>query len=190
MATRLGRRGLTGRRLAGVLLMMVAVAWGGARQPAAQTPPHLAFIYSGGESNGPVEIARAARPLGIDTTIFAPGSGGTPLTPETDLGAFDVVFVDGAADGIAKLLPALTAAATRTRVVVVNRTVVVPGAVAIDAHPDITEYWRQASQDNYAGLAQYLVARVAGRAWPRGVPPPIVYPEHGFHHPDAPALFP
>ena len=190
MAIRLGRRGLARRRLAGLLLVVAAVAWGGLRQPAAQTPPHLAFIYSGGESNGPVEIGRAARPLGIDTTIFAPGSGGTPLTPETDLGAFDVVFVDGAADGIAKLLPALTAAASRTKVVVVNRTVVVPGAVAIDAHPDITEYWRQASQDNYAGLAQYLVARVAGRAWPRAVPSPVVYPEHGFHHPDARALFP
>lgn len=158
-------------------------------RPQAQERPRLVFIYAGGESTGPVEILRAVTPLGLDATVFAPGSGGTPLTAETDLGAFDVVFADGAAEGVAALAPRLSQAAARTKVVVVGRPGLVAGAVPLEAHPAIADYWRHASQDNYAGLAQYLAVRIAGRPERTPVPPPVVYPEFGFHHPDRSGLF-
>jgi cobaltochelatase CobN len=176
-----------GRRTVAVALGLLALALAG---PAAQPGPRLAFIYTGGESTGPVEIRRAVEPLGIATVLFAPGPGGTPLTPDTDLGQFDVVFVDGSVSSLEPMRSQLEAAALRTRVVIVTPGMTVPGQIPLEGHPDIARYWQNASQDNYAGLAQYLLVRVAGRPWTRPVPSPIVYAAFGFHHPDLPQLLP
>ncbi len=159
------------------------VAW----QVDAST--RIAFIYPGGESTGPIELRRAIDPLGIRTTIFAPGRGGENLADTTDLTVFDLVFVDGATEGLDRHATQLATAATRTPVVVVNPTAGVTGNVPLDQHPWIARYWANQSQDNYAGLARYLVARVLARVPAGELTPPIEYPTQGFYHPDAPRLF-
>ena len=78
----------------------------------------IAIIYPGGESTGPAEIRRAVEPLGPELTIFAPGSGGDSLSQATDLGVFDLLFVDGSTIGLAQHAGQLAAAAQRTKVVV------------------------------------------------------------------------
>jgi len=173
-------------------LVVAIVVWAGmsgqARQVAA--PLRLAFIYGGGESNGPIELLRAIPDAALTVTAFAPGTGGTPLADDTDLTAFDVVFIDGQMDGLARHAAQIAAASARSRVVMVGPTAGLASNVALDLHPWLAQYWANQSQDNYASLARYLATRVAARpqAGP-AAPAPVVYPAQGFYHPDASALF-
>lgn len=73
---------------------------GHAQQPTA--PLRLAFVYPGGETNGPAEFLRAVQVPGVSVTAFAPGAEGTPLAEATDFTSFDVVFVDGRTEGLAR----------------------------------------------------------------------------------------
>ncbi|OAM87340.1 hypothetical protein AW736_24100 [Termitidicoccus mucosus] len=154
-------------------------------------PVRLAFVYAGGESTGPDTIRRATASLApeVELSLFAPGSGGDALTPDVDLGSFDLIFIDGSDEG-EENLARFVAARDRTRVVVVNPTAKLTGNVSLAEHPWLETYWANASQDNYRGLVRYLVRRVLDRPLPGGeAPAPIVYPPVAFYHPDAPAFF-
>lgn len=176
------------RCVLGLGLALLAGVGGHARQPAA--PLRLAFVYPGGETNGPAELLRAVQIPGVSVTAFAPGADGTPLADTTDLTAFDVVFVDGRTEGLARHAAQFAAARARTNVVVVPASGDVSGNVDPAAHPWLAQYWANQSQDNYAAIARYLATRVAARALDlTPVPAPIVYPAQGFYHPDAPGLF-
>lgn len=168
-------------------------------------PARIAVIYAGGETTGPAELRRAAAPVGVALTIFAPGEGSLPLADDTDLTAFDLVLVDGAAPAARQWAARIEEASARIRVAVVRPVPGGPaGNVRMDAHPWIAAYWDNASQDNYASLLRYLVRRVLDRplsaasaaastsvpaSSPDVVAPPIVYPAQGFYHPAAAALF-
>ena len=161
---------------------------GHAQQPTA--PLRLAFVYPGGETNGPAEFLRAVQVPGVSVTAFAPGAEGTPLAEATDFTSFDVVFVDGRTEGLARHAAQFAAARARTKVVVVPAGGDVDGNVDLAAHPWLAQYWANQSQDNYAAIARYLVTRVAARTLDLpAAPAPIVYPAQGFYHPDAPGLF-
>jgi cobaltochelatase CobN len=169
-----------------ILALFLALALAG----QSVSTPSLAFIYAGGESTGPAEIRRALAPLGVRVSVFAPGTDGDSLNDDTDLSAFDIVFVDGSADGLDRYAHQLRSARARTQVVVVRPSASTIGNVSLDAHPWIERYWSNPSQKNYARLAQYLLARVAVRPHASArIEPPVEYPAQGFYHPDAEALF-
>lgn len=159
--------------------------------PAWAAPARIAFVYDGGESTGPSELRRGAELRGADATvdIYAPGDGGLALTPQIDLAAYDLVFLDGEAKGLPIDGAKLEAIRAATRLVVVGGEAAPIGNVPIDRHPDIARYWANRSVDNDAALIGYLTARVLGRESAAPVAAPIVYPEHAFYHPAAPRLF-
>lgn len=173
---------------AGLALAVTTAVAGHAQQPPA--PLRLAFIYPGGETNGPSEFLRGGQTPGVELTAFAPGVDGVPLADDTDLSTYDVVFVDGRTEGLARHAAQFAAARARTRVVVVPEDSEVTGNIEPGAHPWLAQYWSNQSQDNYAAVVRYLATRVATRPI-AGPPPqaPIVYPAQGFYHPDAPGLF-
>lgn len=167
---------------------------------AAKEVGRIAILYSGGESTGPAEIRRATAAMAgkIALSIFAPGSGGDAFTEETDLSSFDVVFIDGATDGLERNIQQIQAAISETKVVVVapssssaDSHARLEGNVSLAEHASLEKYWNNPSQKNYAALVQYLLVEVAGKkdfvAPGRTVPAPIIYPQCLYYHPDAPA---
>jgi len=178
------------KRGVGLVAALVVVAGISVQARQGAAPLRLAFVYGGGETNGPAELLRAITDPALAVTAFAPGTGGTPLADDTDLSAFDVVVVDGEMDGLQRHAGQIATARARTRVVVVGQTSALTGNVPLDEHPWIAQYWAHQSQDNYAALARYLATRVAARALALpAAPAPIVYPAQAFYHPDAPGLF-
>src|SRR5258708_37292067 len=103
------------RRLAGIGALTLMIAG-----PLEAAPARLALIYGGAETTGPAEIRRAVAPLNGEAqlSIFAPGSGGDPLTAAVDLGTYDLVFVDGSTRALERNASPLAAATARTRVMV------------------------------------------------------------------------
>jgi cobaltochelatase CobN len=172
-------------RMGSAAALFVAVA----APTATAAVPRIAIVYAGGETTGPFEIRRAVDPASVDLTVFAPGTSGEPLRPDTRLDGYDVVFVDGGTPGLAEHAAQLAAAAAATRVVVVTPTSGIAGNVDLATHPAIEQYWANPSQDNYRHLVRYLVARVLGRSAAAPPAPPVVYPAMGFYHPRAPRLF-
>lgn len=158
---------------------------------AAAAPARIAIIYDGGESTGPAEFRRGAALRAADAAVdfYAPGEGGLALKPDTDLASYDVVLLDGSAKGLPLDQARLDAIRSATRLVVVDREAGIAGNVPLDQHPDIARYWHNRSLDNDAALIGYLATRIAGRDSASPVPPPVIYPEHGFYHPAAPKLF-
>ena len=159
----------------------------------AETPTRIAFLAMPRGGNGTTNFLRAVAPLEpeIQATMFSPAKGGTPLDANTDLGIFDVVFVDGATPGVDISASQIADACTRTHVVVIHPTDTIVGNVPLSEHPWLETYWANKSQDNYAELVFYLATHVAGHTPTdnRGPHAPIVYPPKAYYHPDAPTLF-
>lgn len=179
------------RRLAGILLVVVMVLL--AEAAAAAAPARIAFVYDGGESTGAGELLRAAAPLTdvAHLTVYAAGDGGRVLHDEakSPLAEQDLVFIDGAAQSARSQVEWLADLAASTRLVVVNPSHGLAGNVSLTEHPALAAYWREPSQDNYAGLIRYLAQGVLGHAGGTPVPAPISYPPQGFYHPNAPHAF-
>lgn len=172
-----------------VLLALLMLAFA---QAAHAAPARIAIIYDGGESTGPAELRRGAdlRKAQASVDIYAPGEGGLPLTADTALANYDLVFLDGTTKGLPLDAARLDALKASTTLVVVDPEGPEVGDVPLAEHPDIAAYWANRSVENDAALIGYLTARVLGRPGGTAVPPPVVYPVTGFYHPDAPGLFP
>ena len=153
--------------------------------------PRIAIIYEGGESTGPAELryalAQSSAPVQVD--IYSPGLGGMVLPQDTDLHAYALVFIDGAAKGLPLNAAKIQQLAQTTRLVVVNPQAGLQGNVLLARHPDIARYWANRSADNDAALLAYLSRRILNIPGKEPIPKPIVYPAHAFYHPAAPALF-
>ena len=152
-------------------------------------PARIALVYAAGETSPAAAIRRAMAPLGdiAALDIFSQSAGALPLTDQVNLAAYDLVFIDGAADALTKFGPQIESATAKTKVVVVNPKVFT-GNVNLAEHPWLSTYWANPSQDNYADLVRYLVSQVLGRAGPVAKAP-IVYPDQSYYHPDAPGFF-
>ena len=157
------------------------------------TPMRIAIVGTPRDHTGTADLLAAAAPLApeVQLTVFAPGKGGSALNANTDLGAFDAVFVDGATPGLDKNTAQLAAATAHTPVAVIRPSATLTGNVPLADHPWLEAYWANGSQDNYAELVRYLAVRLAGRTLADGRAPlaPIVYPNEAFYHPDAPGVF-
>jgi len=106
-----------------------------------------------------------------------------------DLEGFDVVMIDGAADGLPFSADDIARLRRDTRLVVVNPDETLQGNVPLDRHPDIETYWANRSFENDRALLSYLRRNVAEMDGGKDAPAPVVYPQSGFYHPDAGALF-
>lgn len=179
---------MTMARVAVALAAVTSVLWP-ASVPAQTAPPRIAIVYAGGESTGPFEIHRAVDPDLVRLTVFAPGASGESLRDDTPLDDYDVVLVDGSTPGLGEHRTQLAAAATRTRVIVLKPADGMSGSVDLARHPALEQYWANASQDNYRHLVRYLVHDVLARTDAPPPDPPVIYPAHGFYHPQAPRLF-
>lgn len=159
--------------------------------PMSMASPRIAIVYEGGESTSPAELrhalAQLSAPAQVD--IYSPGPGGMALTKETDLRAYALVFIDGAARGLPLNAAEIRQLAQATRLVVVNPQPGLEGNVPLAQHPDIARYWANRSADNDAALLAYLSSRVLDMPSKKPIPRPVVYPAHAFYHPAAPALF-
>lgn len=158
---------------------------------AMAAPPKIAMIYEGGESTGPAELRRAAAPLEslVSVDIYAPGEGGLALKDDTDLTQYALLFIDASAEGLPIDGQAFETLSARSLLVVVNPQGPAKGNVSLQSHPDIVRYWANRSLENDANLIAYLAQRVLAANASAVVTAPIIYPEHGFYHPDAPGLF-
>lgn len=157
----------------------------------AETGPlRIAFLYDGGESTGPAELRRAADAYpyaSID--IYAPGDGGLALKDDTDLSRYALVVLDGTARGMALSAARLEALRAATRFLVIGGDGSALGNIDAAAHPDLQTYWDNRSLDNDTALIGYLLRNLLGNTQIAAPAAPIIYPEQGFYHPDAPMLF-
>jgi cobaltochelatase CobN len=171
------------------LLLFLALFLGAAVQ-AETGPPRIAFLYDGGESTGPAELRRAADAYPDATIhIYAPGDGGLALKDDTDLTRYTLVVLDGAARGMALSAARLEALRAATRLLVIGGDGSATGNIDAAAHPDIQTYWDNRSLDNDAALIGYLLRNLVGDTQMAAPAAPVIYPEQGFYHPDAPMLF-
>jgi cobaltochelatase CobN len=176
-----------------LLALLCFVGWAAnnavAAAPANNALPRIAILYDGGESTGPAELRRAAdRHAGkAIVDIFAPGDGGLALKDDTDLSSYDVVMLDGTAQGVTLSAERLAATASATKLLVIGGKI--EGSVAAAAHPDVGLYWANRSLDNDTALLGYLIATIAGRPVTNAVARPVIYPDQGFYHPAAAGLF-
>jgi cobaltochelatase CobN len=150
----------------------------------------IAFLYDGGESTGPAELRRAADAYPYATIdIYAPGDGGLALKDDTDLTRYALVVLDGTARGIALSAARLEALRAATRFLVIGGDGSAMGNIDAAAHPDLQTYWDNRSLDNDTALIGYLLRNLLGNTQIAAPAAPIIYPEQGFYHPDAPMLF-
>jgi hypothetical protein len=121
-------------------------------------PARIALVYAAGETSPAAAIRRAVAPLGdlAVVDIFSQSVGALLLTEQVNLAAYDLVFVDGAADMLTTFSSQVKSAMAKTRVVVLNPKTVT-GNVNLADHPWLSAYWANPSQDNYAELVRYLV---------------------------------
>ncbi len=173
--------------LALVLLFTLCAPTARAADPSTRARIAFVSIELAQTPNLALEAARS-RTERAQLDLFGLGGGLLPNVREADLGAYDLVLVEGVGPQLVQFTEQIEAAKSRTRVVVVNGERWIKGNVDPASLPDLQGYWTNATAENYARLIDYLAARVLGRDLP--VQPPLVYPETAFHHPDAPAHFP
>lgn len=128
--------------------------------------------------------ARLAPQLAID--LYGLGGGHLPGLEGVDLAAYDLVVVEGVGPRLAQYRSQLDAVGQRTRVLVLNGREWIQGNVDADQLPDAIRYWRNATEDNYVHLFEYLATRLWAWQRPDGaaVPRPVEYAELAYYHPD------
>jgi len=158
-----------------------------------QEKPDISFIFDGGESHSPAEFQRAMSGLDdyANLRFFSSNTGGEPLLSTTDLSTQDLVFIDGETDKLQLSETQLQELkSSNIRVVVVNPEGLLEGNVDLGTHSPIQEYWANRSMQNDRSLALYMLESVLDHDTPESIEPPVIYPEYGFYHPAAAALFP
>jgi len=158
-----------------------------------QEKPDISFIFDGGESHSPAEFRRAL--AGIEDyanlRFFSSNTGGEPLLGTTDLSGQDLIFIDGETDKLQLNEAQLQELkSSNARVVVVNPKGLLEGNVDLDSHASIPDYWANRSIQNDRSLTLYMLDTVLEQEIPEPIDPPVIYPEYGFYHPEASALFP
>jgi len=123
----------------------------------------------------------------VHVDFFGLGGGLLPSIEGVDLGAYDLVLLDAAGPRLLNFAAQIEAAKARTKMLVVGPGTPIAGNVDPGEHPDVAQYWSNATKANYAGLFAYVTARLLGR--PVAVPPPVEYPALALWHPDAPRPF-
>jgi cobaltochelatase CobN len=119
----------------------------------------------------------------IQVDLFGLGGGLLPTAEGVDLGAYDLVVVEGVGAKLVDFRAAIAQAKARTTVIVVNGESWVQGNVALKDHPWIPLYWANATVENDSQLLLYLGRQFLHLAdQPRA---PVVYPNLAFYHPDA-----
>lgn len=111
------------------------------------------------------------------------GGGLLPSAAGVDLGAYDLVVVEGVGAKLVDFRDAIAHARARTQVLVVNGDSWVQGNVPLKEHPWIPLYWANATIANDTQLLVYL-----GRHFlhlEEQPLAPVVYPNLAFYHPDA-----
>ncbi|HEY8064693.1 MAG TPA: cobaltochelatase subunit CobN [Methylosinus sp.] len=151
----------------------------------------IAFVFEGKESTGAALLLRAAEKQKDVAKVdaFTGEKGARSLSSAADLEAYDVVFIDGATEGLPLTASEIAALRDRSKLVVVNPRGELRGGVDLDRHRDIATYWSNRSLENDAALIAYLAGAIGESKAQNHVTPPIVYPKQGFYHPDAPKLF-
>ena len=148
--------------------------------PAA--PPRIAVV-SIEIAQQPTTLRAAVQRLAgkFQIDLFGLGTGQLPGIDGVDLGAYDLVLVEGVGPKLAQYRSQFDAARARTRVLVINGSEWLRGNVAADSTPDAIVYWRNATESNYVRLFGYLGVRLLGM--PGDVEPPVRYADHAYYHP-------
>ena len=156
---------------------------------AAQPRPVRIAIVSIELAQTPNLAQAAARRVAPDMRVDLYGLGGglLPSVEKADLGAYDLVILEGVGPQLLNVSAQIEAAKVRTKVVVVNGERWIKGNVDPAALPDLQAYWTNATEENYVRLLAYLNANVLKRQTP--VQPPVVYPDSAFYHPKAETPF-
>lgn len=151
----------------------------------------IAFVFEGKESVGAAQLLRAAerQKAAARVEVFSGEKSSRPLGSAVDLEGFDIVFVDGATDGLPLTASEIAGLRDRSKLVVVNPRGELRGGVDLVGHKDIATYWSNRSLENDAALIAYLAGVIGGARIDGEIAPPVVYPKHGFYHPDALKLF-
>jgi cobaltochelatase CobN len=115
--------------------------------------------------------------------LFGLGGGLLPSAAGVDLGAYDLVVVEGVGAKLVDFREAIARARSRTTIIVVNGERWVQGNVALKDHPWIPLYWANATVDNDSQLLVYLGKHFLHLSeQPRA---PVEYPNLAFYHPAA-----
>ncbi len=149
---------------------------------AAHALPRIAVV-SIEVAQQPTTLRVAAQRLAdkVQIDLFGLGAGQLPGIDNVDLGAYDLVLVEGVGPKLAQYRTQFDAVGARTRVLVINGSEWLHGNVAADSVPDAIVYWRNATESNYVRLFGYLGARLLGMTG--AVEPPIRYAERAYYHP-------
>ena len=156
---------------------------------AAQPRPARIAIVSIELAQTP-NLAQAAARRGapdLHVDLYGLGGGLLPSVEKADLGAYDLVILEGVGPQLLNFSTQIEAAKVRTKVLVVNGERWIKGNVDPTTLPDVQAYWTNATEENYVRLLAYLSARVLKRDV--AVQPPVVYPDSAFYHPRAEAPF-
>ena len=154
---------------------------------ASEAKPKIMMVPTC-EASSPYELFEAKKEVGdfLDVNLFSAGLGVLPSAEGVDMTAYDLVFIVGNSYETIKLKDAVERAKKKTKVVVVS-PVLLEGNVDLDAHPDIGKYYFNRSKENFRRLMVYLGVHFCGLD--KKVEKPVIFPDAGIYHPDAPGLF-
>ncbi len=163
----------------------------GAACAAEHDKPQIAIVFEAKESNGAEDLRKGADRArdAASVDIFTAEPTAKALTAGSDLDGYDLVFIDGSAEGLALSAAEIAQLSQSTRLVVVNPDGALQGNVDIAHHADIPVYWANRSVENDAALIRYLASAVTGAEARKSAAEPVVYPRQGFYHPSASGLF-
>ncbi|MCX7672726.1 MAG: cobaltochelatase subunit CobN [Thiobacillaceae bacterium] len=170
------------RTLCSTLLLLAAAAQ--ARELLVLTAPPV-------QAGKFATLAREAAPHGWRVRhLYADrltGEEGPALLRGADLVLFDIPYEPVVEVVERKAGPAL-AQARLPWLKVTDRAHAAHGIDPAHAR-NLAAYYAHGGRRNFARFFQYLDAVFAGRGT-EGIPPPILWPEQGVYHPDAPEIFP
>lgn len=151
----------------------------------------VTIVFDGGESFGASELRRAVADLEevLELTLLAPGEDADGAPDEFPVAAQDIVLIDASVDGLTLQADDLERLRTQGAKVVLLRDDSMQSDASAQALARITRYWENRSLENDRGLILFLLSTVLDVPLAESPPEPIIYPDHGFYHPDADRLF-
>lgn len=173
------------------LVLVFACASGTSQAATDQGKARITIAFDGGESFGPVELRRASAGLAdvLELTLLAPGKGADGPPDAFPSARQDLVLIDTSVDGLTLQAGDLERLRERGSKVVLLGDASLASDIDAETIRQLQRYWDNRSVVNDRAMILYLLSAVLDVRMQEDPPAPVVYPGHGFYHPEADRLF-
>lgn len=164
------------------VLLFSACRQSGSDAGVAIVSPHLQY------NSSEFRRACAACEKDVHVDLYGVSEGQLPVFSVKELARHSLVLFEGMGARVSLLQPQIDSLKRLTKVLFLDSSSMMQGNITLKQYPELGVYWANGNTENYKGMLSYIAAQFFHRTIK--VPPPIVYPDHGFYYPGCDSLFP